>query len=348
MTINTGQYCLLNAARDAVVQGPQLLPQNWGIYLNINNSDNYSDNNLRSIGWYPYTLIDSGYPSPTDAYDRSLDPFVIGALEVTQTATYSQRDIDEVRQIRNAQLEQNRRLDITFFDSVIDDLVRYQITDMEEWIATEQNNLAILTDWNAVANFQTIAPLVLELNNQYVAQQYQEQGASLTAVNQAAIGSGQAAPYDQVEIDAFVTANEPAASDPSGTTAPVKPDYKLRQAIANVSEQRSIIWIYRTDSDQFLELALTNRQDARDLYTFYYLAAGTYLFWAKFEQDPQNPQRWIARSPAGQGHNVSQDVKLRLSYSTNPAVEADLFTDDLLFDAGQAPLKTVVRWDTEV
>lgn len=348
MTINTGQYCLLNNSLSVVLQGPQQLPQNWNQYLNINNSDIWSNDDLRNIGWFPYTLIDSGSPLPEDAYIRSLSAFNIGALEVTQTAIYTQRDIDELRVFRNIQLEQNRRHDITFFDSIIDDLVRYQITDMEEWIAQEQIKLAELTDWNAVANFQTVSPQVLELGNQYVAIQYQEQGASLTAVNQAAIGSGQQAPYDQTLIDTFVSNNEPAATDSSGVIAPVPPPHQLRQAVANVSEQRSILWIYRTDGDQYVELALTNRQDARDLYVFFYLAPNTYLFWVKFEQDPNNQERWIARSPVGQEHWMSNDLMLRLSYSTNPAVEADLFTDDLLFDAGSDPIKTVVRWDTEV
>lgn len=105
--MNEGQYCWVD--QGSVVQGPQLLPQNWQDpntgtwYYNVNNDDLWSDPNLLSIGWYPYVLVDAGEPGPY--YDKSVSAFQVQATEVVQTVQYTQWDIERVRTSKGDEME---------------------------------------------------------------------------------------------------------------------------------------------------------------------------------------------------------------------------------------------------
>lgn len=344
------QYCYVQS--NTVVAGPQALPKAWTdpntgiLYANF---DSLSDPELLTLGWYPYQENDPG--SPGAYYRRVYGDFVILATVVTRDVTYEQWDIEEVRSSKNGQLIRQVAA-YTVSELAINPKVKEYVENDAKWTADKQAELARLTDWQAVADFDITKPLVLVLPNAFVGDSYVRQGVALTARNQAAVDSGQPAPYDQAQINTFIASNQNAADDPSNSTPPVKPGFEIRQEIANPSEQfnRVIIWRFDVDDpNPFLRrkyaMQISNRQDTRDLYIFSY-TNGTYLTWRKFELQPDGVTWYLEATPAEQQY-VDTDMKFIFSYGTNPAVEADYFTDEVPFPAGVEERNFLVAWDPE-
>lgn len=343
--VNKGKYCHIEGG--LVDLGPKLLPQNWEGSNNINNTDTWDDARLATIDWLPYVLVDTGAPGPY--YTRTLSAFNIQATEVTQTAEYTQWDIEQVRAQKNAELESS----ITIIDAnqlASDVLIRYSIQDENEWVATEKAKLARFETWQEVADFDTSKPEILPLSNTYVGKQYVRQGTELTAENTAAVDAGLTTPYDAPTLSAFITANTLAAEDSSGGTPPVDPDYKLRQGVAVVSEGASQIWIYRYQragvnpvTDFNYRIKLISKRDLRQLYVFSYANGGTYLTWHPLVLQPDGS--WTVEGGSTEWQYAPGDMSFIFSYGTNPAVEADYFTEKVEFPAGVNEQVRRIRWN---
>ena len=158
-------------------------------------------------------------------------------------------------------------------------------------------------------------------------------------------------PWDQAELNSFVSANNLAANDSSDATAPVQPDYKLRQGVGVPSEQFNRIIIYRESRDDpnpalqtTYKMILTSRQDARNIYVFSYTNS-TYLTWRLFED--YGDGTWRLEATPAEWQYVPGDMAFIFSYGTNPAVEADYFTERVEFPAGVQEKQILVAWDTE-
>ncbi len=353
--MNEGQYCLSEDGL-AVTEGPRKLPQNWTSpttwqgYQNLNNGTSWTDENLLTIGWYPYQLNDTPPAQYAEYYDRTLSDFDIQADHVEQTAIYTQWDIEQVKEYKNQELEA-QVVQYSANEVAVNPKANDYINDDAKWLVDEQAKLARESDWNTVAGYDTTKPTVLSLPNDYVGRSYVAQGAALSTENEIARNNGLQEPWQQTEVDAFIAANKPAADDSSGTTEPVQPTYKLRQGVAKVSEQASRIVIYRFDVDdpnpalqRNYGMKLLNRQDSRDLYVFSYTGL-TYLTWNKFE-DLGNGTWGFEGQPAEQQY-TDTDLGFIFSYGTNPAVEADYFTDRVDFEAGVDQINIIVAWDTQ-
>ena len=352
MSINTGPYCEVKLPeRDSVLSGPERLPQNYkdqngNWNMNVWDDTAWSDSDRVSIGLYPYVENDTG--SPGEYYDRSLSDFTIHADYVSRDAIYTQWPIEQVKDSKNRELEDQ----ITVYshnDNAVNPKTVEYVRNDAQWVADKQAQLARITDWNEAAAFDTTKPQVLPLSNSYIGRSYVDQGVDLTAKNQASVDAGQGEIVPQAELNAFITANRNAADDSSNSTAPQKPGYRIRQPIANNSEQfnRIIIWREaRDDPNPALrttyKMQMRNRQDARDLYIFSY-TNGTYLTWRKFED--QGNGVWALEATPAEWQYVPLDMAFIFSYSTNPAVEAEYFTDRVEFPAGVSEKNILVAWD---
>lgn len=340
-------YCYVQ--NNEVVNGPKSLPTSWtdpSTGDQHSNLNALSDSELLEIGWYPYTENDQGRPG--EYYNRIVSDFTIHADYVSRDVTYEQWAIDDVKQDKNTQLG-DQITQYTTNEQAINPKVSEYINDDAKWLADEQAKLARLTDWNAVANFDTTKPMVLALPNSYIGAKNVRQGVALTSQNQAAVGSGLTNIWDQAEVDVFVADNQAAADDPSNSTAPVNPGFRLRQGVANVSEQFNRVVIYRFDRDdpnpafqRSFAMQMTNRQDSRPLYVFTYTGVA-YLTWHLFEDQGDGTWYWEA-SPA-EWQYTDTDMGFIFSYGTNPAVEADYFTDRVEFPAGVEEDNLLVVWD---
>lgn len=350
--MNEGLYCLVNIpTADTVVQGPQILPQNYQApngtwYYNINNEDIWPDAQLITIGWYPYVLVDTGSPGPY--YTRSLSGFNVQAANVTQTAIYTQWPIEQVRAIKNGELEQ-QITEYTANEVAAEPKISEYVANETEWLFDQQAELARLEVWQDVADFDTTKPEILPLSNDFVGRSYVTQGEKLSTENTNATNAGLAEPWDSVAVADFITANKLAGDDISGNTPPVQPTYVLRQGIAVPSEEFNRVTIYRyqqPNANPALQtnyrMVMTNRQDARDLYIFSY-TNGTYLTWHKFED--QGNGKWQLEGHSAEWQYVPADMGFIFSYGTNPAVEADFFTERVEFEAGIAQKNILVAWD---
>ncbi len=355
MTTNTNDYCLVNTPqRDTVLEGPKRLPQNWQAsdgtwHYNLNNDDVWTDADRRTIGWYPYTENDTGSPGGSPYYDRTLSDFSINANDVSRDAIYTQWDIERVKSSKNDELE-SQVDQYTFNDGAINEKAAEYVRNDVEWVAERQGELARITDWQQAADFDTTKPQQLLLTNSFVGASYVRQGLALTERNQASIAAGQGEIWEQAEINTFVSENRTAAEDSSNATAPRKPGYKIRQPIANVSEQFNRVIIYRFDVDdpnpalrRSYAMQLKNRQDNRNLYIFSY-TNGTYLTWRLFELQADGVTWYLDATPAERQY-VDTDMNFIFSYGTNPAVEADYFTDRISFPAGVETKNILVAWD---
>ena len=335
-------YCYVE--NNAVVGVPRTLPQTWN---NISNFNALDDPTLLAYGWYPYVLVDSGYPGTY--YDRTLSAFQIQSTEVVQTAIYTQWTIERLKNFKNGELE-NQIINYTTNERSINPKIDDYVNDDAEWFAGEQAKLARLTDWQNVADFDTTKPSPLVLPNSYVGASYVRQGVQLTAQNSAATDAGLDPVWDQITINNFISSNQLAADDSSNSVSPVQPTYEIRQGIAVPSEQFRRVIIYRESRDDpnpalrtTYKMLLLNRQDSRDLYIFSYTNT-TYLAWHKFE-DTGNGEWRLEASPA-EWQYVPGDMAFIFSYGTNPAVEADYFTDRVEFPAGVSEMNILVAWDT--
>lgn len=361
--MNEGQYCLVNIpTADTVLEGPRVLPQNHydNIHMNIRNEVNYPDSRLLALGWYPYVENDAGPPG--QYYDRQLSGFTINPTNVSRDVIYTQWDISRVRESKNFELE-IQLVEYSVNEQALNPSVLEYVRDDAEWLAIEQSNLARITDWNAAAAFDTTKPSVLALPNSYVGEKNVRQGNALTKENQAAAETGATVKWDQPTINSFVVANQTAADDPSNSTSPQMPNYKIRQGVGVVSEQfrRIIVWRFDVEGeadpnlDRSMAMRIFNRQDTRDLFTFIYTNAGsTYLGWKKFVKVNGNWE-WKLEKDTGGGQGdgsimtwTDSDIAFILSYSNNPAVEADWFTSPIQFPAGVEQRNILVAWDPEV
>ncbi len=336
-------YCYTENSQ--VVDGPRTLPSTW---QGISNFNTLTDAQLKTYGWLPYVLVDAG--SPGQYYARTLSDFDVQENQVVQTAIYTQWPIDDVKADKNQQLESQIGT-YSHNDYALNEKVSRYIRDDVQWVADKQAELARITDWQQAADFDTTKPNVLPLSNTYVGQSYVDQGVDLTAKNQAAVSAGQGEIWAQTEINTWVSANRTAAEDSSGSTPVQKPSFRLRQAVANTSEQfnRVIIWREpREDANPALrttyKMQMRNRQDARDLFIFSY-TNGTYLTWRKFED--QGNGVWALEATPAEWQYVPLDMAFIFSYGTNPAVEADYFTDRVEFPAGVTEKNILVAWDQQ-
>ena len=360
MATNTGLYCEVNLPqRDTVLDGPRTLPQNYtdqngNSQKNVNNTDVWNDqgtdgrNSLYDIGLYPYVENDTG--APNQYYDRSLSDFSVNADNVSRDAIYTQWDIELVKADKNVELEEQITIYSTNDQAVNEKVLRY-IRDDVQWVADKQAELARITDWQQAADFDTTKPSILPLSNTYKGASYVDQGLDLTGKNQAAVAAGQSEIWPQAEINTWVTANRTAAEDSSGSTPVQDPSYRFRQGVAKVSERfnRIIIWREaRDDPNPALrttyKMQMRNRQDSRDLFIFSY-TNGTYLTWRKFED--QGNGVWALEATPAEWQYVPGDMAFIFSYGTNPAVEADYFTDRVEFPAGVTEKNILVAWDPQ-
>lgn len=354
--MNDGLYCLVNIpTANTVLEGPRRLGRNeqgangnW--YYNTDDPTKWPDAQLLAIGWYPYIESDPG--APDLYYDRVLSDFIINPTTVSRNATYMQWDIERVKRLKDGELESQIRIYGTN-EAAINPKVQEYVRDDTKWYSSQQAELARLTVWDDVANFDTAKPVDLNtvLPNSYVGQSYVEQALSMQAQNDAAAAQGLAAPWDQAELNAFVSGNNAAANDPSDATAPVQPGYKLRQGVGVPSEQFNRVVIYREARDDpnpalrtTYKMILTDRQDARNIYIFSYTNS-TYLTWRLFEDAGDGT--WRLEATPTEWQYVPGDMAFIFSYGTNPAVEADYFTDRVEFPAGVQTKQVLVAWDIE-
>ncbi len=341
-------YCYVE--NDVVVTGPRGLPSTW---KNISNFDNLSDSELLLLGWYPYVEHDPG--SPGSFYNPVYSDFVIGATEVTRTVTYEQWAIDDIRQFKDDEMSTQLR-EYTTNEHVINPKIAEYIKDDAKWFSDEQGNLVRLTDWDAVANYNTAKPEKMVLPYNYVGQSYVNQGVALSAANQDALDNGLPEPWDQIAVDELIAANRPAAEDSSGATSPVHPDFKTRQGVAVVSEQFNRIVIYRFDTgstdpnlDRSLGMRMRNRQDSRDLYCFPFEGAAS-LGWKQFKDLGNGVWGWewsVEEDDAANMHRTDNDLHFILSYIANPTYQPGYFTKEIPFDSGVEQENILVSWDTE-
>ncbi len=350
--MNESFYCLVNIpTADTVLEGPRILPENHydGINMNLRNQTLWPDSELLTIGWYPYVESDAGAPGPY--YDRSLSDFVVNPTNVVRNAIYTQQDIETVKRSKDADLQIQLR-QYTTNEAAINPKVQQYVQDDTKWYTDQQAALARLTVWDDVANFNTAKPSDLNtvLPNSYVGQSYVEQGLSMQAQNDAATAQTLAAPWDQTELNAFISGNNAAANDPSDATAPVRPGFRLRQGVGVPSEQFNRVVIYREARDDpnpalqtTYKMILTNRQDARNIYIFSYTNS-TYLTWRLFEDAGDGT--WRLEATPAEWQYVPGDMSFIFSYGTNPAVEADYFTDRVEFPAGVQTKQVLVAWDS--
>ncbi len=357
MAENTGQYCEVNIpTADIVLSGPIQLPNSYIDYQgnswkNLREDTIWPDSRLLTIGWYPYILVDTPPTQYPQYYDKTLEPFNIQATEVTQTVTYTQWTIERLRNFKNIKLESEIN-QYTTNQLSLNPKVQEYIANDTKWVADQQAALARLDDWNSIAAFNTTKPTVLTLPNNFVGESYVRQATQLTSENQAAQGSGLAEPWNQTAINQFASSNQTAANDVTGETTPVQPDYQLRQGIATPSEQFNRIIIYRFDRDDPIPsqrrawgMDMFNRQDARNLFVFSYLAStDTYLDWDLF-QDKGNGQ-WGFVVDNALYQYTDNDLYFIMSYSNVPSEQQDWFTDKVYFDAGQEEMNFLVAWDS--
>jgi len=78
------------------------------------------------------------------------------------------------------------------------------------------------------------------------------------------------------------------------------------------------------------------------LYVFSYTNC-TYLTWNQFVQ--QSDGTWWFEATAAEMQYTDTDMGFIFSYGTNPAVEADYFTDRVEFAAGVDQQDLLVAWD---
>ncbi len=333
-----------------IVSGPHILGSTEvRDQLNTGNPEALTHEERVAGGVYPYVENDNPPAEHAEYYDRSLTDEQVNADNVSRDAVYTQWSIERVKNSKNSELEGQIRQYTTNDQAINPKITEYVVNDAK-WLADEQAKLARLTDWQAVAGFDTAKPAVFALPNSYVGASYVKQGVALTAENEAAVASGLSAIWDQTEINAFVAGNQMAADDPSNTIEPVKPGYKLRQGVANVSEQFNRVVIYRFDRDdpnpafrRSFAMQITNRQDNRDLYVFTYTGL-TYLAWHKFED--QGDGIWYWEAAPAEWQYTDTDLGFIFSYGTNPAVEANYFTDRVELPAGVEEDNLLVAWDS--
>ncbi len=355
MPQNTALYCQVDAGTVVVTQ--RKLNQNekdvngaW--HYNVNDTNLYDNDRLRTeVDFYPYLLIDSGPPGPS-GYTRTLDPYVITATHVTQTAIYTQIPIDDLRKQKAGELERQ----VTQYSAnqvAADNLIANNVRSQIGWVETKTIELLALTDWQSVADFDTQMPDVLPISNTTQGASYVEQGLVMQTQNDSAENAGLAAPWDKTKLASHISSNEQAAKDATGATPVVHPDFSLRQGSVTPADRFSNLLIYRSmrqydgrpSPDPSVEMALFHKEDTRPLYCFLYLQAGTYLEWIEFTHWANGT--WRANSSVNVLSWVNSDMKFIFSYGTNPAVQQDYFTNEILFDAGSVPLTLRIRWDTE-
>ena len=347
------EYCY--TPNQTVVDGPRTLPVSWRdpktgkLYANFNK---LSGPELLALEWYPYVENDPG--SPGIYYDKIYGPFVVNPTNVTRDVTWQQWNIEDVRQDKDNKL-QAELTSVTADQLALDGKIPENARNETKWLVDEQAKLYRLTDWQAVADFVTAMPTKLVLPNDFAASSYVVQGTAMKAENTAASQATLTPRWDPVELDAFIAANKSAAADVSGTQPPTHPGHKLRQGVVVPSEQSARVIIYREvreDPNPALrttyKMRLLNRQDARDLYIFSYTNS-TYLTWHKFEDisQLQDGSVWGLEAHSAEWQYVPGDMAFIFSYGTNPAVEADYFTDRVEFPAGVDQINVWVAWDTE-
>ena len=347
-------YCYVQ--NNAVVDGPRNLPNTWtdpNTGVTYSNFSSLSDADLLSLGWYPYVENDPGAPGPY--YYRSISDFSINPTNVSRDVVYTQWEIERVKEQKNAELEA-QLVQYTTNEQALNPSVLEYVRDDAEWLALQQSDLARITDWQQAADFDTTKPTLMVLPNSYVGEKNVRQGNALTAQNQAAAETGATVKWDQPTVNSFVAANQAAADDPSNSTPPQAPNYKIRQGIGNVSEQfrRIIVWRFDVEGeadpnlDRSMAMRIFNRQDERDLFAFIYTNAGaTYLGWKKFVKVNGNWE-WRLTKEDGDGSIMTwtdSDIAFILSYSNNPAVESEWFTDQIQFPAGVEQRNILVAWD---
>ena len=351
-------YCY--APETTVLDGPRTIPSTWtdpATGVTYTNFDKLTDPQLLSFGWKPYSENDPG--SPGVYYTRTLSAFNVTATNVTRDVVYTPWDIEDIKRSKVTELEQ-QIIQYTTNQLSSNPKVSEYVRNDEEWLAEQEMALARLTDWQQVADFDTVKPQVMTLANQFVGRSFVRQGTELTAQNQSDEGSGLTARWDQPTINSFIAANQAAANDPSNSTPPVSPTSVIRQGVATVSEQFNRILIWRFDVegetdpnlDRSMAMQMTNRQDNRDIYAFIYTGAGaTYLGWKLFEDQGNGVWKWFldkGTPEAGDGAIMiwtDSDIAFILSYGANPAVEADHFTDMIQFPAGVEEKLIRVAWD---
>ncbi len=354
MTINTNPYCEVKLPTlDSVTRGPFKLKQNyqdqngqWN--YNIWDDDVYTDQQRLDIGLYPYIESDAGAPGPY--YDRSLSGFVINPTNVVRNAIYAQWDIERVKQVKDQEMLSQLRA-YTTNEAAINPRVNEYVQNDYRWYTDKQAELARITDWAEAAAFDTSYPKVLPLSNSVVGRTYVDQGLRMQKDNDAAAAQSLPAPWDPMELSGFITANNLAANDVSDNTPPVQPGYKIRQGVAVISEQFARIVIFRESRDDpnpalqtTYKIRILDREDSRDLYVFSY-TNGTYLIWHRFADIGRN--MWEVEAHSSEWQYVPLDMAFIFSYGTNPAVEADYFTDRVEFEAGIQTKQILVAWDTD-
>lgn len=351
------QYCYVT--NNTVETGPAGLPANWRDPVTgvpYGNLPAMQDSALLVLGWYPYVEQDPGVPGPY--YTAEYADFVVNPTNVSRSISYIPWPIEQVRNIKNSELESQLE-PYTFNDEAVNPHVREYVRDDVKWGMEQQANLTRLEDWAQVAAFDPDKPAVPVLPNSYLGDKYVRQGVALTGENQAYLDTGQPAPWDQTVIDSFVSANQVAAADSSDATAPQHPGYKIRQGIAKVGEEFRRLLLVRfnvvgeTDPtlDRSMRMRIPNRQDTRDLYTLIFTDAGvTFLGAQRFEKVNGNWEWVLVKdAPAERDllimQNVDTDLAIVLSYGENPAVEADWFTDKIQFPAGVEQMDIFASWD---
>ena len=353
-------YCLTLDNVNVELPCPRELPNTWtdpATGRTHYNMQYWPDENLRTIGWYPYVVTDNPPAQYSQFYDRSLSGYTINATTISQDVTYTQWDIDRVKDTQ-FNLLASTATQYSANEVAADKKISQRVTDELVWLNNQQVALIIEDDWNTVAGWDTSKPDPLPLPNSYVGQSYVNQGVALQAENTAATDAGQVAPWPSTVVSSFISDNEPAANDASNATAPVDPTFEIRQGIVKNSEASSRVMIYRTSTgdpnpalDTVYAMVLTNRAlgDNRNLYIFSHTGAcdstPTYLTWRQFVLQPSG--EWTLQGTPSEWQYSKGDMCFIFSYGTNFAVTADYFTDKVDYSADDTVKTIVVAWDKQ-
>ncbi len=344
----TLHYVVINYV---IESGPHLLDSTEvRNQLNTGNPETLTHEERVAGGVYPYVENDNPPAEHAEYYDRSLTDEQVNADNVSRDAVYTQWDIEDVKADKNLELE-SQLTEYSTNQLSLNEKVKEYVRNDVQWLADRQGELARIDDWQTAADYDTSKPDVLPLSEDYKGASYVAQGLELTAQNQAAAGAGQPERWDQAEVNTFVAANRVAAEDTSGGTPAMRPSYRLRQGIANVSEQFNRVTVFRYDVDdpnpalqRSFSMEMRNRQDSRNIYVFVY-TNNIYLGWRLFEDQGDGVWRWDAHSSMKQ--YTDTDLNFIMSYGANPAVESDYFTDQIEYAAGVDEKDILVAWDTE-
>ncbi len=119
-----------------IVEGPRSLPKSW---KNISGFNLQTNEQLRSLGWLPWTFIE--VPCPNENWTAINSTIQVTDTEVIETQAYRQKTQGEIEQEKNQIIESNKVARAIAYKEESDPLFfksqRGEATT-EEWLAKVQ------------------------------------------------------------------------------------------------------------------------------------------------------------------------------------------------------------------